>query len=332
LRGLAVRILAVVAVEMLVAVAVAAASPWLVSRDPGARVGAHTLVVHGAGESVRGLSGRPNFIIGLGADETIQGAHASDQLGAFGQGDVLVAGKAGHHALAGAEGTVIVSGAGHDLVFTQKPNVTVRLDSPADRVVLAGHNDRVVCTDHAKNERIYRGASDPVAGSCAGQHNQTLPLNRWPKPTQSSRRLSAQADWAKPNGDGSNEHPYRRPCPHGNEDGLFAGVCAIEFPPRTLTGLWANEYVPAYACPYVWLGSGWRQTVLENVNYAPGGTTLPPGVEVRGLGPIGVSITSTNGNYLPYYYYRTFTGYPNSSATNWTLGSASYQVVLHCYV
>jgi hypothetical protein len=54
-------------------------------------------------------------------------------------------------------------------------------------------------------------------------------------------------------------------------------------------------------------------------------------VEIRGLGPIAVSIT---GIFAPAGNSQLIgqiqTGYPNSSATNWTFGTNSYEVVLHC--
>ena len=51
---------------------------------------------------------------------------------------------------------------------------------------------------------------------------------------------------------------------------------------------------------------------------APFGTELPFGVEVQGLGPIGVSISAESGaTGDPNSAGGTLTGYPHSSATNW---------------
>jgi hypothetical protein len=62
----------------------------------------------------------------------------------------------------------------------------------------------------------------------------------------------------------------------------------------------------------------WYYAWLLNQNYARGGTALPAGVGVLGLGPIGISITGiqydvvgANGRAI-----GTFTSCPNSSATN----------------
>jgi hypothetical protein len=111
-----------------------------------------------------------------------------------------------------------------------------------------------------------------------------------------------------------------------------ASASVVEFPQevRHLNGFWANENVPAYRCPA-------SHPYLENRNYAPFGTSLIPGVSIvqeRDPWPIGVSITlatpasDTGEMYPPAVGIKGGAG--NASATNWTFGSASYQVVLHC--
>lgn len=93
--------------------------------------------------------------------------------------------------------------------------------------------------------------------------------------------------------------------------------------------MWANEYVPAYKCPP-------SHPYLYDHSYAPAGTALPGGVGVSGLGPIGVSITGIKTTQVTVqgitsaYTTGTDTGFPNSSATNWELGTNSYRVELHC--
>jgi hypothetical protein len=88
--------------------------------------------------------------------------------------------------------------------------------------------------------------------------------------------------------------------------------------------------VPSYKCgnasdgdigaPYLYIQS-----------FAPGGTTLPEGVAVLGLGPIGMSITATlavgpgNGQAG-----GTRSASPWSSATNWEISPNSYSVQLYC--
>jgi hypothetical protein len=99
------------------------------------------------------------------------------------------------------------------------------------------------------------------------------------------------------------------------------------FPYRSLSGLWANEYVPAYICPfYTQNPHRW----LYNESYAPEGTTLPNGVGAQGLGPIGISVTGDDAAPPDNMPGGTLTGFPNSSATNWEIGTNSYQLQLHC--
>jgi len=99
--------------------------------------------------------------------------------------------------------------------------------------------------------------------------------------------------------------------------------CTVSsFAARKLGAFWSNEYVPAYKCPTD------HQYLLDQ-DYAPFGTTLISGVQVQGLGPVGVSITSesvTTGNYAT----GTQKGLGASSATNWNGPGASYKVILHC--
>jgi hypothetical protein len=128
-------------------------------------------------------------------------------------------------------------------------------------------------------------------------------------------------------GSGTYNDPYKAPCVTPQQS-----VCETHvFAARSLTGLWANEYVPAYKCPT-------SHPYLYNHNYAPAGTRLPSGVEVVGLGPIGVSITATQweegpaewDGWIYAYNTATSTGFPDTSATNWTAGTNYYQVKLHC--
>jgi hypothetical protein len=128
-------------------------------------------------------------------------------------------------------------------------------------------------------------------------------------------------------GSGTNDDPYTTDCfNQGNADCETYG-----FAPRSLSGGLGNEYVPAYQCPT-------SHPYLYNQNYAPVGTNIPHGVEIIGLGPIGVSITATQweegpaewDGYIYAYNTATRTGFPDSSATNWSGDTHSYQVILHC--
>ncbi|MCD2158305.1 hypothetical protein LQL77_32205 [Rhodococcus cerastii] len=129
-------------------------------------------------------------------------------------------------------------------------------------------------------------------------------------------------------GNGSNDSPYTAPC---STDASKDSCVVDSFAPRTLK-MMSDEFVPAYQCPadHPW---------LANYDYAPLGTTLIHGVEIHGLNPIGASITgATRDETTKKYTYDgyevalvgTRTGFPNSSAQNWSFDKHSYRVVLHC--
>jgi hypothetical protein len=65
------------------------------------------------------------------------------------------------------------------------------------------------------------------------------------------------------------------------------------------------------------------------INLAPGGTTIPDGFGVLGLGPIGMSILATLGpadsTGSAAANDTTFSG-----ATNWETTANSYQIQLYC--
>ena len=106
-------------------------------------------------------------------------------------------------------------------------------------------------------------------------------------------------------------------------------VKEFAFSPVYMQGFLHSAPVPSYTCPP---GEGYKY--LENRAYAPAGTSLAHGVEIRQERepwPVGVSITGAKGidgdRSLAH-------GTPDSairaSATNWALGNNWYQVVLHC--
>jgi hypothetical protein len=289
--------------------------------DPGGRVGGTSIVGTEPKQKLHGVHGKPNFIVALGDDETIHGAAKDDELGAIGDGAKIVPSNHGHSLIvAGPHSEIVVAGEGHNLIFSHARGATIILESPGDEVIANGPHDRIVCAQHASHELIEVAKGEKVSKSCRGHHNTIEPL-----PASSvSARSSAPTAHASVTGDGSNANPYRADCDPGT--GFGSGVdCKVSFAPRTLCCFWANEYVPAYECPTF---DKW----LLNQNYAPAGTALPKGVEVQGLGPIGVSITSRLYTRSGIYYLSsgTATGHTFSSATNWTVGSASYKVILHC--
>jgi Ca2+-binding RTX toxin-like protein len=88
-------------------------APQLAARDPGAPLGGNTIVVRGDGARVFGVPRRPNFIIALGANETIRGGKKNDQLGALGT-DVTIRGGRGDDLIYGGPGGTLIGGPGRD--------------------------------------------------------------------------------------------------------------------------------------------------------------------------------------------------------------------------
>jgi hypothetical protein len=84
--------------------------------------------------------------------------------------------------------------------------------------------------------------------------------------------------------------------------------------------------VPSYACP---TGGNPDVPYLWTIKLAPGGTTIPDGFGVLGLGPIGMSIIATVG-----MWGGTGDAVANdtnfSGATNWQTKASSYQIQLYC--
>lgn len=293
----------------------------LVGRDPGKRVGGNTIVVTGDGEDVLGVPDRPNFIIALGSGDKITDEGQNSELGALGENDTIVADRSHELIVAGPHGKVIVAGSG-DMVVETHSDGTIMLESSGDEVIDTGRHDHIICTRAAVHDTIHDNKSDTVNRMCHKNHDPVDPV-------ASSGATSAEAPAAHAaqsvSGDGSSGNPYVAECTSPQDV-----VCTTPyFPSRSLTGLWANEYVPAYQCPP-------SHPYLYNQRYAPAGTSLVHGVSVLGLGPIGMSITGfktkdvTSNGITSSYEIGTDTGFPNSSATNWETGTNSYQIQLHC--
>ena len=216
----------------------------------------------------------------------------------------------------------MVAGSGHDELIDAHADATVMVESSGDEVMVSGHDDRVLCSRRARDDVIYEGKSDSIGATCRADHDRVLPVKSF-----TTVRSVARAVAVVP-GQGTDADPYVAPC--DNPSVILADCIVSSFPARTLSGLWANEYVPAYRCPN-------DHPLLLAQNYAPFGTSLPRGVEVTGLGPIGVSIAGESSYLITNHLYflnkatGTLTARGNS-ATNWTLGRASYQMILHCTV
>jgi hypothetical protein len=299
----------------------------------GARIdgGGGPDLIHGMGLDQRLYGGAGNdMIYGGPGNDTIYGGPGNDTIYG-GRGDDTIYGGRGDDTIYGGRGDdTINGGGGNDRIIDLHGATTVTTGPGASWVDVrdGDGNDRVSCAPGG-HTRVLADPGDRLSGGCrrvsASMASQIdAPIGRQP-----------QAHVAQVSGNGSNDYPYTGECPASN-----LPACPLtSFAARTLKGLWANEYPPAYACPYDMTDSGNSHSFLISTSYAPGGTTLPDGVGALGLGPIGLSITQTstgnnnqrNGND-PYLNYAggTPTGSPDTSATNWTLGSNSYQVQLHC--
>jgi hypothetical protein len=327
----------------------------LLRLDPGARLGANTQVSALDGARLLGVPRRTNFMVGLGAQQQIVGGGDHDQLGARGAASVvlgrggpdLIHGGATSDRLGGGPGQdlihghdgpdMILGGAGRDLIYggpgvdrirsgpgrdrviDDRGATTVRAGSGRDRVDVADGrgDDRVLCTAGSL-ARVAADADDQVGDGCRVVTEPVVARRPGSgPPARAAQRVT---------GDGSTDRPFVMEC---GRTGLVD--CDIgPFPRRTLERFWSNEYVPAYKCPST-------HPYLFRQDYAPFGTALPQGVEVRGLrsGEVGVSITGISTIKLEgrdgRYPTGTLTGPGQSSATNWKfVGEGIYQVVLHC--
>jgi hypothetical protein len=317
----------------------------LLQRDPGAAVGGKTQVATAAGAVLRGKPGKINFMMALGDRERLFGSNVHDELGAYhGTDGVRIYSRGGHDLIHGMRGDQLLDGGrGADAIYggggadriTGGPGADgieggrgadrIRGGPGADRIidesgrtviVTGSGRDRVDVADGDPDDRVVcsPGAADRVA---ADPGDQLHPRCRRVAASHATAEASQSVT-----GDGSNDNPYVSDCADPGVD-----KCVLtDFEERRLSDLWSHEYVPAYRCNVD------KHPYLLDQNYAPGGTTLPKGVEVIGLGPISVAITGIAvGSVVGENYgIGTLTGFPNSSATSWSLSSNTYKVELHC--
>jgi Ca2+-binding RTX toxin-like protein len=291
----------------------------LAAHDPGARVHGNTIAATGARARVYGSRDRPNFIAALGSRQTIVGGRRGDHLAALGD-HVTIIGGGGHDLVFGHRGARLHGGSGRDTLVARAAEATLRAGS--GDVVVARRDAQVLCSRSSRNVTVYAGENASVSSTCRAADTRVLPLSELKQPVRKVATPSAVT------GDGSNDNPFVAPCDDpGNVD------CTISaFPARTLSGAWANEYVPAYKCPA-------GNPYLLNKNYAPPFTTWGSGVEISfettwAGTPIDVAITGYS--YYdeptpPNLFSGTLTGFPNSTATNWLWGGSHwYRITLHC--
>ncbi len=250
----------------------------LATLDPGARADATTIVGTGTGQIIYGVPGRTNFIAALGSDETVFGGDRNDQLGGRGDHVTIVAGN-GNDLIYGGPGGTVIGGTGRDVLVETKPHASVIVKGSENEVAVTGSSDRVLCVPGIRDDVIYAGASDTVSNACRADHARVLPAGA----LRHARAVLRSTASGAITGDGSNDNPFTASC----DDPQHVDCTVSTFPSRTLTGSWQNEYVPAYECPV-------DHPYLLDHGYAPFGTSLPHGVEIREdatVWGIGISIS-----------------------------------------
>jgi hypothetical protein len=310
-------------------------------------LGRRQLILGGRGHDQLGARGAAGRIVGGHGRDLIHGGKGHDQL-VGGKGHDLIHGNAGHDAVDGGRDHDLVRGGqghdelegghGHDVIQGGHGHDRLEgghgddrlIDRQGDTVVVTGPgtnhvdvadegNDRIHCHPDSTNN-IVVDRDDRLHPRCDDSDASTVryvaPQSETPT-AHTAQQTARSAQQSPITGDGSSDNPFTAPCDDATQDPCVGSGHRA----RSLDGLWDGENVPAYKCPP-------SHPYLIDQDYAPFGTALPAGVEVVGLGPIGVSISGvkTSGGWA----IGTLTGFPNSSATSWSFGTNSYRVQLHC--
>jgi hypothetical protein len=268
-------------------------------------------VATAVGARVLGVPGRVNFIMALGPRERIVGGSNHDELGALGDA-AKISGGGGPDLIHGGPGNGRLDGGrGNDFIYGDKRgHTTVFPGSGTNQVNVAdGDGDSVICAAGSINH-IDADRGDRIAPSCRGERS-SLRYRRVPSGHPSAHAAQATS------GAGIDTSPFTAEC---NPPEPSTTDCKIQLWSASFTGLWTHAGVPAMQCP---ASHPWA----NHTDYVPFGTSVPFGVEIAGLGPIGVSIQETLSDPDGYV---TGTGTAKASATNWTTGTATYTVYLHC--
>jgi len=265
----------------------------LVKLDPGRRLGGNTVVGVSNGDLLLGVSNRVNFMIALGAGETIVGGNGADQLGALGKNATINGGK-GNDAIHGGPGhDTIYGGAGNDLITDTKGSATIYLGSGKNQVEVAGHpgRDRVLCASGSVN-RISADPGDFIAPSC----------RKAPSPRSST----------------TSPRPPRAPARDANGCTNNPNVdCTFLAASGRLQGLWWSQKIPQRECPP-------SHTYLLFKDYVPFGVNVPFGVEVSNIPK--VDYFARRVVRPDDYVIGAFGG----SVTNWTLEPQEWHMWFHC--
>jgi hypothetical protein len=342
-------------------------------------------VATAAGARLLGVSGRVNFMVGLGPRERLVGGSEHDQLGAFGAegtrvhgagGEDLIHGGARAQALAGgAANDLIFGGAGHDRIqgghghdmirggrghdrlhggrghdrihggagrdrlegghgrdrlegdhgrdrLIDRQGATVAVAGPGDQVDVAdADSDRVLCAAGSTN-RIVVDRDDRLHPDCRGPASSVSYRRSLSGPPTADAPMAHAAQQQQVTGKGSDDNPFTAACDDETQEDCLVSA----FPARSIIGLWQGDTPPAYKCPAT-------HPYLYSRDYGPFGTTLPRGVEVVGVGPIGVYIGGVSvigSNFATGTQNGLGDLIPSAGATNWAFGTKSYRVQLHC--
>lgn len=133
--------------------------------------------------------------------------------------------------------------------------------------------------------------------------------------------IAAPASAAPVVGAGTLQSPYTADCdddtPHD------AVTCTVSFPLRTVQPL-GSAKLDYYRCPL-------DHAYLENKNYALGRADISPGIEIRGVTPVGIDAVNVYAIYNPVHDVTAPTGNNSGgTVTNSTTGPRDYGVTLHC--
>jgi hypothetical protein len=278
-------------------------------------VGGNTVVGSARADRLVGVP-RIDFIHGLSGDDVIDAGRGDDQVGG-GAGDDRIAGGPGRDLLLGGAGDdVFVDGPGRDWIIDREGATTVRLPGGSNRITLADGRggDRVRCASRRAAGLLEVDRRDRIDARCRGMR---IRHGRSPSDARPAQGSSLR-------GDGSADNPFEADCDRGSTP---TNCVVSSFPSRSLIGIWSTDQPPSYRCPTT--GKDAASKYLLNHTYVPWGTSVPNGIEIRGLGPIGVTmalfLTTDDG-----YAAGNLSGGPLNSATHWGFAVDRYQVVLHC--
>lgn len=269
----------------------------LAKLDPGARIGANTIIGTTNGDSLLGVPHRINFIVALGSRETILGGSRADQLGALGR-SATIQGGAGNDLIHGGPGhDIIYGGSGNDLIIDSKGTATIRTGTGKNEVKVTGHpgRDQVLCAPGSV-DHIFANRGDYIAPPCRRAPGSQVVYHRSTSTAAGSAEVGRDANGCTNN-------------PHVD--------CKFLAASGSLPGFWWSQKTPERQCPA-------SHQYLQFLDTVPIGSNFPFGVEMKNLGNIGFFAPRfvRSDNYV--------IGARVGSVTNWTFSSQPWEMWLHC--